>query len=177
MKVNLLPKEMQPTHNKRTRLVVVSLLSVAVIAAASYYGFALHSTLVSLQNEEAALKTRLVELEPIAVLLSEKARLNNELAALEETLGTQGGMLPTVYLSEVARLVPDQVVLSELSIDKDRLYFRGTTPSYATAALLMEYIAGSDLLAEPMIVYLSSEQSGYRFELTAQIRQEAAANE
>ena len=93
-----------------------------------------------------------------------------ELAALGEALGTQGGMLPTVYLNEVARLVPAQIVLSELSIDKDRLYFRGTTQSYATAALLMEYIAGSDLLAEPMIAYLSSEQSGYRFELTAQIR-------
>jgi Tfp pilus assembly protein PilN len=123
----------------------------------------------SLRNEVAGLKARADALGPLEPLLLEYARLEQELRRVRgEAVPENVKLVP--FLDELARLLPDRVFVTDLSIDEAGLRLRGVTPSYALAAEFLRVLAGSALFEGPVLSVLQADAAGYSFELTVEIR-------
>lgn len=169
MKINLLPLERrtQPTRYRNVALLVCSLL--CVVGALSYYTYSLVLDITELRAEKDSLATAVSALAPIDALLKEDARLRQELVRLQGEAGPQATKIMP-YVDELARLLPDTVALSELSVDSSRMSLRGETPSYALAAALLKWLEGSDVFADPVLSGLQASPNGYRFEVVVETK-------
>ncbi|MBS3984168.1 MAG: PilN domain-containing protein [Selenomonadales bacterium] len=169
MKINLLPlaRQRQPFPYRAILIAVVCVLCVA--APVTAYSYRLLQNVQSLRNEVAGLKARSDALGTLEPLLLEYARLEQELRRVRgEAVPENVKLVP--FLDELARLLPDRVFVTDLSIDETGMRLSGVTPSYALAAEFLRVLAGSDLFAEPVLSVLQADDLGHRFELTVEIR-------
>ncbi|KAF0197439.1 MAG: hypothetical protein FD169_421 [Bacillota bacterium] len=169
MKINLLPQELQqrPRRSKTTLIILLSIICAVVPLA--LYSLNLVTTVETLSSQRNALEARATKLLPLDGLLRERAALEQELRRIEgEPIPGQTRLL--VYLDELARLMPDSLFISDLSLDETRFTVRGVTPTYALSAEFLKLLAGSEVFSAPTLSFLNSETGGHGFEITVQIR-------
>lgn len=173
MKINLLPPEMQKRKGRYKRTLLGFLAVLCLLVPVIYYSHSLVKAVESLTNRHSAIEARALKLTALEALLKEKAGLEQELRRIEgEPMPEQ--VLLVKYLDEIARLLPDSLYVTELSIAESSVFIKGVTPSYALAAEFLRVLAGSSLFESPSLGFLKSDTGGHVFEIAVQIRRAKA---
>jgi len=168
VKINLLPSEKR--KNFRSHRTLFAILAVLIVLAPLfYYSYWFASRVELLVEQRTQMEVRVTKLQPIEILLKEKATLVQQLEGIKgQPLPVEAGKVQ--YLNEIARLLPDTLFITSLSLDDSMVLLEGVTPSYALAAEFLKVLAGSKLFESPSLDYLRRDAGKHAFALTVKIR-------
>ncbi|HAI20403.1 MAG TPA: hypothetical protein DCM14_00615 [Clostridiales bacterium UBA8153] len=167
-----MPKGARRIVTRRHKWMVVLLVGVLILGPGAWYWHQLRAGVARLERTKAELGQHLDRLALVSELVNSHEALTARLGTLQELLQTRDRATRfTSYLSELAALLPGGTVLSDISLDRERLAVRGYLASYAEAAALLRALAASEHFTHPRLRFLYQETGRHRFELTAQLRQ------
>jgi len=168
LKVNLLPLDRRKNFKPHWAALAV-FLGLALLTPLWYYSYSFQNQVKLLDERQTDLKARTEALQPLDDLLRERALLEQELQRIKgQPLPVKTGMVQ--LLDEIARLLPDNLFVTSLSVSDSFVLLEGVTPSYALAAEFLKVLAGSELFEAPSLGFLRRDTGGHTFTVTARIR-------
>ena len=169
MRVNLLPKELRP-FNPRPVIAVVLLLLIGLVAPLLYFTREAQQTIVEQQERITQLQVRLMTLEDISALVTERNSLQRQWNQVVASRPGRRQLLVTEQLEKLTALLPRDVYLTEINHDHANITMRAFAPDYQTMVQFVGAIAASPHFGDtPRLSGLSGSAGGYTFSVAVPV--------